>query len=155
MRSSGVGTWSRRGSRSWGMPSTRPWSSSAATTITAARGTRGHAVPVPLASGGSARVAGLAVAGLEWPGVGGRDNRRRDRAAWPHVLRVFRRSAWRRLTGRDEPILVISHAPPAGAGDAPSDAYHVGIRAYRWLLERTPAAALAARPRHDRIGPRR
>ena len=34
----------------------------------------------------------------------------------------------------DAPFLVISHAPPLGAGDA-ADPYHRGFRAYRWLLE--------------------
>jgi Icc-related predicted phosphoesterase len=42
----------------------------------------------------------------------------------------------RRATGRSEPLLVISHAPPEGAGDAPADAYHVGFAGYRWLLHR-------------------
>jgi Icc-related predicted phosphoesterase len=37
---------------------------------------------------------------------------------------------WRR------PLIVISHVPPAGVGDVPTDPYHVGFDAYRWLLER-------------------
>jgi Icc-related predicted phosphoesterase len=40
------------------------------------------------------------------------------------------------VTGQAEPILVISHAPPLGAGDVSTDAYHVGFSAYRWLLDR-------------------
>jgi uncharacterized protein len=94
------------------------------------------ALPAPLRAGGQARVAGLAVAGLEWPGVDAPDNRRRDRAAWPHVLRILARALAGRLRGNREPTLVISHAPPLGAGDTTEDAYHVGIRAYRWLLDR-------------------
>jgi uncharacterized protein len=92
--------------------------------------------PAPLPAGGSARVAGVAVAGLEWPGVDQAGNQRRDAFAWPHVLRVLFRSIRARLAGRGEPTLVISHAPPTGAGDTTMDAYHVGIRAYRWLLGR-------------------
>jgi uncharacterized protein len=92
--------------------------------------------PLPLAAGARARVAGLTVAGLEWPGVDEPGNQRRDRLAWWHVLRVVRRVLRDRLVGRDAPILVISHAPPQGAGDAPGDPYHAGFRAYRWLLDR-------------------
>lgn len=92
--------------------------------------------PVPLRPGGQDRIAGVRVVGLEWPGVDEPGNQRRDRLAWWHVLRVIRRAVVDRLVGRTEPILVISHAPPQGAGDAPSDPYHVGFRAYRWLLDR-------------------
>jgi hypothetical protein len=91
--------------------------------------------PVPLPPGGRARVAGLSVVGLEWPGVDEPGNQRRDGLAWWHVLRVARRALRDRLAGRVEPVLVLSHAPPRGAGDAPADPYHVGFRAYRWLLD--------------------
>jgi hypothetical protein len=90
-------------------------------------------VPDPLAAGATTRIAGVAVAGLEWPNVDGDGNRRRPDLAWRHALRV----AWGRFRHRlgrgAEPLLVISHAPPEGAGDAP-DAYHRGFPAYRWLL---------------------
>jgi Icc-related predicted phosphoesterase len=33
------------------------------------------------------------------------------------------------------PLIVISHVPPAGVGDA-TDPYHLGFPAYRWLLGR-------------------
>jgi Icc-related predicted phosphoesterase len=32
-------------------------------------------------------------------------------------------------------VLVVSHAPPRGVGDAAADPYHAGYGAYRWLLE--------------------
>jgi Icc-related predicted phosphoesterase len=53
-----------------------------------------------------------------------------------HALRIAARTLVTRLGGGTEPVLVISHAPPAGAGDAVSDAYHVGFPAYRWLMDR-------------------
>jgi hypothetical protein len=91
--------------------------------------------PAPLRSGGVARLAGIAVAGLEWPDTGDEGNRRRPDLAWRQALRVIRFGLGRRLVRRAEPLLVISHAAPEGAGDAP-DAYHRGFAAYRWLLDR-------------------
>jgi uncharacterized protein len=91
--------------------------------------------PSPLRSGSVVRLAGVAVAGLEWPDTGDRGNRRRPDLAWRQALRVARFGLGRRLAGRAEPLLVISHAAPEGAGDA-ADAYHRGFGAYRWLLDR-------------------
>jgi Icc-related predicted phosphoesterase len=45
------------------------------------------------------------------------------------------RLATRRL-GHLEPMIVLSHVPPLGIGDVPTDAYHRGFKGYRWLLER-------------------
>ena len=63
-------------------------------------------------------------------------NRRRNGLAWRQTLGLWRRAVLGRLGAGREPILVISHAPPQGAGDASTDAYHVGFGAYRWLLDR-------------------
>lgn len=89
-----------------------------------------------LVGGRTDRLAGILVGGLEWPGVDEQPNRRRPGLAWRQALALARRDLTARLTGRREPILIISHAPPRGAGDVPSDAYHVGFGAYRWLLDR-------------------
>jgi hypothetical protein len=97
---------------------------------------RDNTVPGPLGAGGGTRLAGIAIAGLEWPGVRDRGNQRRGGLAWVHALRIAARTLVTRLGGGTEPVLVISHAPPAGAGDAVSDAYHVGFPAYRWLMDR-------------------
>ena len=93
-------------------------------------------VPEPLGPGDTTRLAGIEVAGLEWPGVRRRGNARHDGLAWWHVLAIARRALVSRLRGRGEPVLVISHAPPTGAGDVATDAYHLGFRAYRWLMDR-------------------
>lgn len=96
-------------------------------------------VPQPLRSGRTSRLAGLTVAALEWPGAGGAENRRRADIAWWDVIGLLRRRLVHWLTAppsrRNEPMLVISHAAPEGAGDAP-DLYHRGFPAYRLLLER-------------------
>jgi hypothetical protein len=78
-------------------------------------------------------LAGIPIIGLEWPGVGARDNQRRPWLAWRQTLGITRRLIVARLWRR--PVIVISHVPPAGVGDAP-DPYHVGFPAYRWLLDR-------------------
>jgi hypothetical protein len=93
-------------------------------------------VPRWLAGGNRERLAGIEVVGLEWPGAGEHGNRRRPGLAWRHALIAAARHLVVALTGRNEPVLVISHAPPEGAGDAPADAYHVGFGGYRWLLRR-------------------
>ncbi len=89
-----------------------------------------------LASGHVEHLAGITIGGLEWPGIGQPGNRRRPWLAWRHAIGLLQRAVVARLSGHDQPILVISHAPPLGAGDVPTDTYHVGFGAYRWLLER-------------------
>jgi uncharacterized protein len=92
-------------------------------------------VPDPLPAGRIDRIAGIAIAGLEWPSNHEGGRRRRSDLAWWQALRVAW-ARWRhRLGGRSEPVLVISHVPPEGLGDA-ADAYHRGFGAYRWLLGR-------------------
>jgi len=75
---------------------------------------------------------GLSIAGLTWPGRRGPGAPRSERGAWAQALRL----AVRRL-GRPEPVIVISHVPPLGAGDMTSPAgYHRGFRGYSWLMGR-------------------
>lgn len=93
-------------------------------------------IPAALRSGHIVHLAGIAIGGLEWPGVDLAGNRRRNGLAWRQTLSLMRRALVGRVAGHHEPILVISHAPPEGAGDASTDAYHVGFGAYRWLLDR-------------------
>lgn len=91
-------------------------------------------VPGWLEAGTIERMAGIPIVGLEWPGVDAPGNRRRPWLAWRQTIRITGRLIWARLWRR--PLIVISHVPPAGVGDCPTDAYHVGFRAYRWLLDR-------------------
>lgn len=93
-------------------------------------------VPEPLASGRTTRLAGLLVAGFEWPGVREAGNARHPLRAWRDGLRLVAASAVRRVRrGRPEPLLVISHVPPRGAGEGP-DRFHHGFDGYRWTLRR-------------------
>ena len=54
-----------------------------------------------------------------------------ERAAWNQALRL----ATRRL-GKADPMIVLSHVPPRGTGDVPTDAYHRGFEGYHWLMNR-------------------
>ena len=90
-------------------------------------------VPAWLEAGRIERLAGIPIVGLEWPGVDSPDNRRRPWLAWRQAIRITRRLMMARLWR--SPLIVISHVPPAGVGDA-TDAYHLGFPAYRWLLGR-------------------
>jgi Icc-related predicted phosphoesterase len=87
--------------------------------------------PEPIRSTRIWHVAGLAIAGLPWPGASGRRATRSDRTAWDQAFRL----AARRI-GKTEPLIVISHVPPLGAGDIVDGGYHRGFRAYRWLMDR-------------------
>ena len=98
-----------------------------------------HLLPSIARSGVSTRtrLAGggeIEVLPLGWAGTPGAVARRDEGAAWRHVLEGRARRIIGGRAGR--PFIVISHAPPLGAGDAP-DPYHRGFRGYRWLLERT------------------
>lgn len=92
--------------------------------------------PRPLRTGRITTLAGIPIAGLEWPGVQQPGNSRHPMAAWRDAFGIAGRALAARLSGRERSVLVISHAPPVGAGDAPADPYHAGFPAYRWLLDR-------------------
>jgi predicted phosphodiesterase len=89
---------------------------------------------IPEASVGSDErsLPGISMLALPWP-TGDRDtNRRDDRDAWLQVVRL----AGRRLLRSSGPCLVFSHVPPLNVGDTPTDHYHRGFAAYRFLLDR-------------------
>jgi uncharacterized protein len=90
----------------------------------------GDTCPEPMRSA-VVRRAGLTIAGLTWPGERGKRGYRSERVAWSQAMKL----ATRRL-GRLEPMIVLSHVPPFGTGDVPTDPYHRGFKSYRWLLER-------------------
>jgi hypothetical protein len=90
-------------------------------------------VPAWLEPGRADRVAGISIVGLGWPGLRQAGNRRRPWLAWRQALSIVGRAMRGRLARGAEPLVVISHVPPAGIGDAP-DLYHRGFGAYRWLL---------------------
>jgi hypothetical protein len=92
--------------------------------------------PAWLQTGHVAQLAGISIGGLEWPGLDDRGNRRQPERAWRPALRLAAWAVVRRFRRRGGPLLVISHAPPLGLGDAESDPYHVGFPAYRWLVDR-------------------
>jgi hypothetical protein len=90
---------------------------------------------IPLASAGidERSLPGIPLLGLPWPTGDREPARREDASAWTQVFSILKarllippRRAW----------LVFSHVPPRGAGDTPTDAYHVGFTAYRAVLDR-------------------
>lgn len=93
--------------------------------------------PTPMTSGHLTELGGVTIAPFSWPEPG-RDRvaLRNERRAWWDVLRAARQLFFRRLLRGRRPVLIVSHAPPRGVGDAASDPYHLGYTAYRWLLDR-------------------
>jgi uncharacterized protein len=89
-------------------------------------------VPPPSQGLSEDAMTGLPLLGLPWPTSNRGPARHDEGAAWWQVLRL----SGRRLVASAAPVLVFSHAPPRGAGDTPSDPYHVGFRAYRFVLDR-------------------
>lgn len=92
--------------------------------------------PLPLPSGRLVEIEGITVVPLEWPGLGHDRAPRDELRAWLDVVRAEIGLLQRVGRARSTPILVVSHAPPRGVGDAAADPYHVGYAGYRWLLER-------------------
>jgi uncharacterized protein len=111
---------------------------------------------LPVASAGvdEKSLPGIRLLALPWPTLDPTNNRKDEGAAWRQVIRL----AGGRLVRSTAPYLVISHVPPEGAGDTPSDYYHRGFGAYRLLLDRMKPplwlhghTTLAARPNwHER-----
>lgn len=91
-----------------------------------------HRLPDALADGRVEHHGGLALAGLSWPSWERGRASRDDAAAWFQVLRLGMFRAGR----ASSEVIVVSHVPPLGAGDDPSDPFHSGFAAYRWLAQR-------------------
>jgi hypothetical protein len=91
------------------------------------------AAPVPSAGVDTKSLPGITILALAWPFDRFEAARRDEGAAWRQVVSTLR---LRLLFPRPRPWLVISHVPPRGAGDTPTDAYHVGFAAYRSVLDR-------------------
>ncbi|CAN5254185.1 hypothetical protein BH24CHL7_BH24CHL7_04820 [soil metagenome] len=89
---------------------------------------RHHLLPRPL-DGQWEKVGGITVRGMSWPSELDGQARRDDLAAWRQAVGLFRQA---RLRG-PAPGIILSHVPPKGMGDTPTDPYHAGFAAYRWL----------------------
>jgi hypothetical protein len=88
-------------------------------------------IPAPSAGWDDRLVPGVRILALPWPGREGGPARRDEGAAWGQVLRhVVPRLA------SPGGAIIVSHAPPRGVGDTPTDSYHVGFAAYAFVLRR-------------------
>ena len=94
-------------------------------------------VPIPASGIDTKTLSAIPILALPWP-ISGRGTAVRDEgAAWRQVVRALKLRLF--LPGR-APWLVVSHVPPRGAGDTPTDPYHVGFAAYRSVLDRLEPA---------------
>jgi hypothetical protein len=89
-------------------------------------------IPAPSSGWDTGLIRGIPFLALPWPGGDGAPSRRDEGAAWRQVVR----RALPRLARPSGAAIVVSHAPPRGAGDAPTDDYHVGFAAYEFVLRR-------------------
>ena len=89
-------------------------------------------LPVPSAGLDRRSLQGLPLLALPWPGRAMGAARRDEAAAWRQALRPTTAA----LVRRTGPCLVFSHVPPRDVGDTPSDPYHRGFGAYRFVLDR-------------------
>jgi Icc-related predicted phosphoesterase len=89
----------------------------------------GDLCPEPMHSETVALRAGVAIAGLTWPGSRGKRAIRSESTAWRQSIRLAAR-----CMRQSHPLIVISHVPPVGVGDVATDPYHRGFKGYGWLL---------------------
>jgi|1186.fasta_scaffold451979_1 hypothetical protein len=89
-------------------------------------------VPAPADGIDRRSIPGLPILALSWPRFT-RDGARHDeQSAWRQVARLGVNA----LRSPRPPLLVVSHVPPRDAGDTPTDPYHRGYAAYRFLADR-------------------
>ncbi len=89
-------------------------------------------VPAPATGVDRRTLPGLPIVALSWPRFT-RDGARRDEwSAWTQVGRLGIDA----VRSPRPPALIVSHVPPQGAGDTPTDPYHRGFAAYRFLADR-------------------
>lgn len=92
---------------------------------------RPPAIPVPASGLDRRSLRKVPLLALPWP-TGDRERAVHDEgAAWRQVIGASARALVSRA-----PTIVLSHVPPLGVGDTPSDPYHRGFAAYRFLLDR-------------------
>jgi uncharacterized protein len=91
-------------------------------------------IPAPASGVDERSIPGIPLLQLPWSGFRHGAAHRDEPGAWLQAARVGPRLIRNLLA--PAPVLVMSHAPPTGAGDTPSDPYHRGFGAYRFLAER-------------------
>ena len=89
-------------------------------------------LPPPSRGADERTLPGIPIIALPWPTVDRDAAPHNEQAAWGQVLGL----GLGRLLRPPAGALVVSHVPPRGAGDTPTDHYHVGFAAYRLLLDR-------------------
>ena len=89
-------------------------------------------IPAPASGLDDRSLPGIPMLLLPWSGFQRGEAQRDEPGAWGQAVRAGP-GLLRRLP---TPVLVVSHAPPRDAGDTPSDPYHVGFGAYRFLADR-------------------
>ena len=89
-------------------------------------------IPPPSSGMDERSLPGIPMLFLPWSGFRDGEAKRDETGAWAQLLRAGPRL----LRGRRSPVLVVSHVPPRGLGDTPTDPYHLGYGAYRFLADR-------------------
>jgi DNA repair exonuclease SbcCD nuclease subunit len=88
-------------------------------------------IPPPSAGVDGRSLPGIPMLLLPWTRFQDGDAHRDETGAWLQLVR-----AAPRLLRSRAPLLVVSHVPPRDLGDTPTDPYHVGYAAYRFLMDR-------------------
>lgn len=92
----------------------------------------GQAIVPQALNGRVEAVLGIPIAGMSWPSRTSGRAERSETSAWLQAARLYLNAG----LARPAPRIILSHVPPREAGDTPSDPYHTGFAAYRWLCRR-------------------